>query len=295
MIVKSENAPERSLRTSSCAPVRGLLHGRGRSGRPTGLWMRVGLLSLTLLSGCVTTTDSPFTRKADAEKAEEAYVQLGLAYLQRDNLERARDAFTRAQEIDSKSAPAVAGMGLVYQKEGELELAERQFKRALSLQPTYTRGRTYYSALLFARQRYEEAYEQLQEAAKDTAFPDRAQVFMNMAVCAQRLGKPEAVVEAYERALMLQRDMPQALLGLATAKFEQGEVERARPLYERLVRQIRQDGQLQHSPQSLWLGIRLALAAGDKDQEASLALLLRNLYPESQEFRQYKAMSANDR
>ena len=52
---------------------------------------------------------------------------------------------------------------------------------------------------------------------------------------------------------------------------------------------------LTHSAESLYTGIRIARYFGDKDQEASMALLLRNEFPESTEYQQYKVLIANDR
>jgi type IV pilus assembly protein PilF len=46
----------------------------------------------------------------------------------------------------------------------------------------------------------------------------------------------------------------------------------------------------QPTPRSLLLGIRIARATGDRDNEASYALQLKGLYPESDEYRTYQAM-----
>ena len=48
------------------------------------------IFSGMLVSGCVTTTDSRFSREADRDKALSSYVQLATAYIGQGNLERAR-------------------------------------------------------------------------------------------------------------------------------------------------------------------------------------------------------------
>jgi type IV pilus assembly protein PilF len=45
------------------------------------------------------------------------------------------------------------------------------------------------------------------------------------------------------------------------------------------------------SPRSLWLGIRLMHALGQDDKKASYALFLKNEFPASQEYREYKTWS----
>jgi type IV pilus assembly protein PilF len=47
---------------------------------------------------------------------------------------------------------------------------------------------------------------------------------------------------------------------------------------------------LRPTPRSLLIGIRIARATGERDTEASYALQLKGLYPESDEYRTYQAM-----
>ena len=108
-----------------------------------------------MLSGCVTTTDSRFSREADRQKALNNYVQLATAYIGQGNLDRARDHLERALEIDSRSAPALAARGLVLSAEGEESLAEKSFRDAIASDGDYTRGRVYYGAFLYSLKRFE--------------------------------------------------------------------------------------------------------------------------------------------
>lgn len=45
---------------------------------------------------------------------------------------------------------------------------------------------------------------------------------------------------------------------------------------------------VKHSPLSLWVGIRVARYERDASRASTYALLLKNLYPESAEYRLYK-------
>jgi type IV pilus assembly protein PilF len=75
---------------------------------------------------------------------------------------------------------------------------------------------------------------------------------------------------------------------------EQDKYTEASRYYSRLQQLIQRSPRLAHSPESLYTGIRIARHFQDKNQESSLALLLRNEYPDSLEYQQYKVLIANE-
>lgn len=255
----------------------------------------VALMLAMLVSGCVTTTDSRFSREADRQKALNNYVQLATAYIGQGNLDRARSHLERALELDSSNAAALAARGLVLSAEGEEKLAEKSFRDAISSDGGYTRGRVYYGAFLYSQSRFEEARDQFQVASRDTEYPDRGAVFYNLGMTEERLGAPEAAEAAYRRAVELTRGEARALLSLSRVLVEQQDFSEASRYYSRLQTMIQRNTRLAHSPESLYTGIRIARHFRDRDQEASLALLLRNEYPDSVEYQHYKVLIANDR
>ncbi|MDX1451480.1 MAG: type IV pilus biogenesis/stability protein PilW [Oleiphilaceae bacterium] len=242
-----------------------------------------------MLSACVTTSDSNFARKADPSVAAEKYVQLGLEYIKRNELIRARKHLKRALQLDPQHAAAHAALGLIYHEDAENKLAEKSFKQAIEIDPTYTRGRTYYGAFLFSQERFQEALEQFQLASEDTGYASRDQVFTNIALCHLKLGNNAQALEAYEKTLRLDRFNGRALAGATELLIEQDDFQRAQNYYNRLVRLIAQQG-MKHSPQSLWMGIRIARYYGSVAQEESLSTLLAELYPQSAEYRAYKKL-----
>lgn len=245
-----------------------------------------------LFTGCVTTTDSAFTRKADTVEAVEKYVQLGLEYIKRQDYLRARKHLKRALEIDEDNASALGAYGLIYHDDGESELAEKAFKRALDIDSDFTRGRTYYGAFLFSEGRYQEALNQFELAAKDVAYAGRAQIYTNIALCNLKLGRNKPAIEAYVKTLKLDRLNGRALSGITELYIEEGDYEQANKYYNRLVRLIASQG-IRHTPQSLWQGIRISMHFGGGQQVRSFGNLLEELYPESAEYQQYQLMLGN--
>ncbi|SQK86508.1 type IV pilus biogenesis/stability protein PilW [Pseudomonas aeruginosa] len=64
------------------------------------------------LTGCVTSGDqNPLKTDKGRDEARDAYIQLGLGYLQRGNTEQAKVPLRKALEIDPSSADAHARAG----------------------------------------------------------------------------------------------------------------------------------------------------------------------------------------
>ncbi|WP_193601661.1 type IV pilus biogenesis/stability protein PilW [Marinobacter salexigens] len=253
------------------------------------------LLTALLLTGCVTTTDNRFSREADRQKAVDNYVQLASAYIGQGNIERARHHLDRALEIEPNSPQALAAQGLIYNSDGEPELAEASFKKAISRDSGYTRARVYYGAFLYAQERFEESRNQFRAASRDTNYKDRGAVFYNLGMTQERLGQKAEALVSYRRASELTRGDARSLLSLSRVMVETGDVAGASRYYGRLLSIMQRNPNLQHSPESLLTGIRIARQSGDRNQEASLVLQLKNKYPESVEYQQYKALISNDK
>lgn len=237
---------------------------------------------IVLISACVTKTNSSLTDKANPNVAVERYVQLGLEYIKRDDLQRARRHLSRALEINPGDASANAAMGLIYHQESEDKKAEEFFNKALKADPNFTAGKTYYGAFLFSKQRFKEALSYFESASNDTRYEGRAQIFSNIALCHIKLNNNADAIDAYIKALQLDRFNGVALSGITELHIQQVQFDKAQHYYNRLVRLIREQG-IQHTPQSLWQGIRIAHYFKSQEQALGLAYLLNDMYPDSAE------------
>lgn len=252
------------------------------------------LLVLALPVGCVTVTDSRFSREEDKQEAVANYVELGRAYIDKGNIERARKHLNRALDLDPDDAPANAAKALIYQAEGDDELAEDAFRTAIANDASYTQARMYYGSFLFSGNRFGEARDQFLAASKDTAYDKRAAAFYNLGTTEERLDNHAAAADAYRRAVELSRGNAEALLALSRTLVETGDYSAASRYFSRLLNVMQRDPRLTHSPQSLLTGIRIARYFGERDQESSYGMLLKNQFPDSLEYQQYKVMSADD-
>lgn len=239
------------------------------------------LFTVLLLAGCVTTTNQSAV-KVDKEKALATHIELGLGYLRERNHESSRLHFSKALDIDSDSAGALNGMAMLYQVEKEDEQAEKYFRRALSANPKYSRGRNNYGAFLYGKGRYQEAYKQFSAVTRDMGYERRSMGLVNLGRTALKLNKIDEAEKAFTQALGINYRLSLAHLEMASLKFNMRDYESAKFYHE-------QFGALRrHNPRSLWLGIQIERIFGNKDKEASYALALKNLYAYSNEYLEYK-------
>ena len=246
----------------------------------------IGLLLLA--TGCVTRQEKVFTNAASPDEALERRVGLARSYIGDRNWDDAKRNLKMAQDIDPHNPEVYEAFALVYQSTGEYELAEENFERAIGLKKQFSRARNNYAAFLYSQGRYEEAEEQLQVVIKDTLYESRPQAFINLGLCQVRLGKEEEARNAFRRALTMDRSNSLAMLELAHIEYNLGNFQSA-DRYLQNYRVFRR----QQSPRALWLGIRLAHALNDENAEASRVLALRNLYPDSVEYKAYQQAVQN--
>ncbi|GGO85977.1 type IV pilus biogenesis/stability protein PilW [Marinobacterium nitratireducens] len=254
----------------------------------SGMRKAVGLALVLALAGCSSnSTQQQGMQSASKDDTLEAYTQLGLQYLRAGDTLSAKDALQRALEIDDDYAGIYNGLALIFQVEQEFDLAEKNFRKAVSLDSDSAIFHNNFGAFLYARGRYEEACTELARATEDPFYPRRAQSFENLGRCYRTLGRSEAAQHAFERALHLGPVRSLALLELTDLHLRAGRVSEAQSYYDRFSELI-DSRQVEHSAQSLWLGIQLSRLNGNGTRAATYSLLLKSLYPQSPEFALYK-------
>ncbi len=172
-------------------------------------------------------------------------------------------------------------MGYVFQLEGENDAAEQYFRKSIKLDPDYSLARNNFGAFLFVQKRYEEAAAQLRKASEDRIYARRSQVFENLGMCYKELGRRGEAEEAFTRSIQLNPSQSRALLEMTDIRFQQQNYVEAQSFYSRYNKAARQNAR------SLWLGIQLARVFGSEDEVASFALLLKNIFPASDEYKAY--------
>jgi tetratricopeptide (TPR) repeat protein len=160
-VIQSRSGPQERA-TRAPAPKRGTLdpvaldlYVRGRH-----WWQKRGPGLLTSIDFFTKALDADPTFALAYSGLGDAYVQLGYASLLRpdDAFPKARAAAQRALELDSTLAEPHATLGYVkLYFEWNWPDAEREFRRALALDPSYATGHEWYGLYLAAMGRFDEA------------------------------------------------------------------------------------------------------------------------------------------
>ncbi|GGJ92435.1 type IV pilus biogenesis/stability protein PilW [Pseudomonas matsuisoli] len=247
--------------------------------------LRVALVLLLpiVLSACVTSGQvDPMDTQKGRSGARDAYIQLGIGYLQKGYTERAKGPLSEALKLDPSNADAHTALALVFQTEAEPTLADKHYREALSSRPKDARILNNYGSFLYEQKRYQEAYQRFEQASQDALYGERSRVFENMGIAALALGNRDLAKEHFSRSLRLNRQQPRALLEMAQLSYEDREYVPARSYYDRYSQMS-----TQQTASSLLLGIRLAKIFEDRDTAASYGLQLKRLYPGSPEYQKY--------
>ena len=250
---------------------------------PSSRLLLLILLCVLAISGCVTTSTGP-VKNVDKEKALDTRIQLILSYIRQGNRDLARSSLQKAKAINAEDPRINNATALLYQLEGEPKLAEEEFKKAVRKDSDFAAAYNNYGVFLLSKERYQDALEQFQKAADNLEYDRRDMALTNLANTAERLGMQDKAKADFQQAIRINPRAVGALVALAEIEFEQRNYANAKAYLDRASRFN------QPTAKALWLGIRLERVFGNKDKAASLALALKNLYPYSSEYLEYKRL-----
>lgn len=243
-----------------------------------------------LLTSCVTTTTGGFNVDTSTGQAVRDYVQLATAYFDAGDLTGARRHVNNALALDDRHADAYTMLALISQQEGDVDLAEENFRRAIRLDRDNSRARNNYAAMLFGQQRYREAREQLEIVANDTGYDGRALAFENLGRSSERLGRDREAENAFTRALQLNGNLYVSALELSLLRLKRGDERGARESFQRYLT-IADFFKIPHTPRALLAGIQIGAYFNEQKMVDDFALILTTLYRESPEYQIYRSLT----
>ena len=233
-----------------------------------------------LLQACVSDGGPEQTTN---EKASAVNVQLGIGYLQQNNLEVASEKLEKALRQDPKSSSAHNAYAILQDRLGETEQAEYHYKRATELDPRDSEAANNYGRFLCINGREAESEEYFNRAVNNPLYNTPEVAYTNAAICLLRIEKSKEAKDYLRKALTERSDFATALLAMSGLYFDEENYSLTQDYLDRfhLVSQP--------TPRSLWLSIRTALALDPNADISPLVQRLGSDYPDSREYELWKA------
>jgi len=133
------------------------------------------------------------------DSLSEAHVSMGqLLQVPDFDFEGAEREFKRAIELDPKNANAFASYAMLLMPLGRFDQAEANFRRALELEPATTIINRHYGNFLFIARRYNESEQHMRKTLE--LDPNSQLSYFTLANALQRQGKLAEAVEVYARS-----------------------------------------------------------------------------------------------
>ncbi|MFK8079384.1 MAG: type IV pilus biogenesis/stability protein PilW [Granulosicoccus sp.] len=236
------------------------------------------LFAVLLLQACAS---NPEITPRQAQDAAQYNAQLGAQYLQRGELDQAREKLLKALDQDDSNALAHITYAQLQARVSEPGSAQVHFKRALQLEPDEADHRNSYGIYLCEQEQYDEAKKQFRAAADNAYYRTPEFALDNAGICmldADRLSEAEGFLR---EALRVNPQFANAYLNMADLMHRRDRLTVADAYYQRFTAYGRE------SASSLWLGLKIKRDAGQLKSAERYASRLLNQFPASKEAGEY--------
>ncbi|MDD5241431.1 MAG: type IV pilus biogenesis/stability protein PilW [Sulfuricella sp.] len=216
-------------------------------------------------------------QQTDPRQRAQIHTELGGAYFSQGQLGVALDELNTAVSADPRYAPAYSMLGLVYMALREDGKADENFRHSLSLNDADPDTHNNYGWFLCQRGKVDDSIPHFMAALKNSLYATPEKPYLNAGVCSRKKGNDADAEEFLLKSIRLQPRQPQALFNLADIYFKRANYSEAKKYITQFFKITAP------TLESLWLGIRIEHRLDNRSDEASYALQLRKMFPDSPE------------
>ena len=155
--------------------------------------------------------------KDQNQQASAVNVQLGIGYLEQNNLDQANEKLSKALRQDPNSASAHNAFAILQDRLLQTEKAEYHYKKATTLDPKNSRAANNYGAFLCRNGRELESEKYFLQALKNPLYSTPEFAYTNAALCLLQVGEQRETEKAKEylrKAIAARSDFGPALLAI---------------------------------------------------------------------------------
>ena len=236
------------------------------------------LLAMVLVQACSSSGELSPKKKQDAAQYN---AQLGAQYLQRGDLDQAREKLVKALDQDDKNALAHVTYAKLQSRVFEKAKADVHFKRALELEPEEAEHRNSYGIYLCEVEKFDDAKKQFRAAADNPYYRTPEFALDNAGLCmldANQLSDAETYLR---EALRVNPKFANAYLHMADLMHRMQRLTVADAYFQRY------NAYGSETAESLWLGLKINRDAGQIASAENFASRLLNQFPGSHEAGEY--------
>ncbi len=250
-------------------------------GQISGQWLVYVISSILLLSACVVVDP----QEGPNEAASKINVQLGMGYLQQNNMVLASEKLTKALRQDPESASAHNAYEILQDRLLQKDKAEEHYLIATELDPANSQAANNYGAFLCRNNREAESEVYFLRALENPLYKTPEFAYTNAALCLLAIQEVDRARVYLRKALAAQTDFPTAVVTMAGLFYDDQNFEDASRYVNRY--------HLVATPtsQSLWLAIRIELELGNYRAAEEHAFNLQRQFPDSDEYNSWLAIN----
>lgn len=265
----------------------------------TGLGFAVLISGALFLTACSNKTEQSdqATRTAQAprrnagevsanrvnQKASSYNVQLGLGYMAKGDIQRAKRKLLMALQQAPNSPVAYDAMAFFQERVGNKKQADYYFQRAMTLAPGKGAQLNNYGTFLCRQGQFKQAEQYFMQAIKDPNYLNSPEAYENAGLCATAIPNLAQAKKYFKKALEQDPRRATSLLELAEIAFKENNYKSAQTYllsYSKVA---------PATAPSVWLSYRLAKRTGQGLQLNRLAMQLKSKFANSREYKAYQS------
>lgn len=236
-------------------------------------WLRaLPAVGALLLAACVS---QEAARPVDSREAARARVQLGIAHMQQGNLALAKDNLDRAERQDPNSFELQWAKAQLAERLDQPREADRHYQAAMRLRPDSPEIVNTYAVFLCQQGEVDKALPLFERVMANRLYSTPWAVATNAAVCLRSDKRHADAVPYLQRAIAIRPDFTEAVVEMADTQLVLSNPDAARAALDSFLNIGFK------SPDVLVLGVRAALAQGNRAAADNYARLLRRDFPNS--------------
>lgn len=181
---------------------------------------------MAILSSC-STNKVPTQEEQTKTKTAKINAQLGIAYLEQNNIQRAKQKLLLALDQAPNIPETWYSMAYFFEATGNADEAKQYYLKAIEVAPKRGDAHNNYGTFLCRNGEYKTSVHHFLVAVQDRAYLDPADAYENAGICAAKIPDNERAAFYFQQALSEDPSRPVSSIKLAELEYKSGNYKNA--------------------------------------------------------------------